>query len=275
MERLLKLGLILVTICLIAGYGYAQEHNVASINVYPVTKAIVLSRGETAKDTLTVQNVSGRAQHVFILPRQWHMIEENKAIPLESWFKLDLNEFDIEPGEEKKIGYEVVVPEDATGEFATMIAFRPKPKEGQSVNVVFSVSLYVRIKDEGEVNCSMSDFKLWKFEDRKALGVDVTFRNEGNVHLKPRMVVHVQNLINKNLRKTSLRYGKPIYPGKSQKYSGALYNFGLKPGLYKVMVDAQFTNIAASFRKKVYFVVGKDGEIIFTFFKRRTGEDGM
>jgi len=268
MKNLLKFGFILTILFMATQGAYAQEGNIASINVYPVTKTVTISKGEAEQGKFKVQNVSEAPQHISVSPRHWHMVDENMAIPLDSWLKIDPLEFDIGPGEEKEIAYDINVPQEAKGELAAMIAFRPERKPGQSVNVVFSVSLYVRVKEEEKAaNIYISNFKLWKFTDRKAIGVKMAFKNDGNIHLKPRTQVYIKNLFNKVLNTAPLKYGKPVYPGKVQSYSGAVYNFELKPGIYTAMIDTELASVAQRFRKNVYFLVGKNGEIIFTFFK--------
>jgi hypothetical protein len=272
MKGLIRSGIILIIIFLMtAHYASAQEGNIASINVYPVSKTLVLSKGEIERGTFKVQNVTDREQHIYIKPRPWNMIEENMSIPLEAWLRIVPEEFDIGPGEEKTITYDVMVPEDAQGELAVMIAFRPKPEEGRSINVVFSVSLYVRVKDVEKIDCNVTGFELWKYDDRKAYGTKVLFTNSGNTHMKPRINVYIQNLMGKNLGRAQLKYGRPVYPGKSQDYDGAIYNFLLKPGMYKAMIDADFENVIPRLRRNIYFIVGKEGRILMTFFKGETG----
>lgn len=267
MGRVFKL---LFAFFFVLGLAREARADLAVISVSPVTESIALSKGETASGIFMVSNLSGETQHIYVEPRYWHMVEENKKIPLDSWLDIEPGEFDIGPNEDKKIAYRLTVPEEAVGELAVMIAFRPQPLEAEetTINVVFSVSLYVRVRELEKIECKISDFKLWKFEDRNGLGVSVELKNTGNVHLKPKMQVFIQNIFSRTLNRAVLSYGKPTYPGKSQDYGGAIYNFKLKPGIYKAMVDAEYTYIPQRFRRKIYFLVGKDGEILFTFFRR-------
>lgn len=270
MSKLFNAVIILFTVSVITSSAYAGDvGNIASINVYPTTRSIVHSKGETVQGTYTALNTSGKSQHIFVIPRQWHMVEGNMAIPLESWFSISPREFDLEPGEKKEVVYNVTIPEDVKGELSTMIAFRPKPKEGQSVNVVFSVSLFVRVKEIEEIDCEVAQFDIWKYEDRKALGIKAVLKNNGNTHLKPVVDVHIQDLFNKTINKTGLKFGRSIYPGLTQAYNGAIYNFELKPGVYKAMIDISFTNLIERVRKKIYFTVGRNGKILFKLFKNR------
>lgn len=264
-RRLPQIFSVLLLFLSLARCAYAD---IAAVTVSPVTKTIDLSKGESRSVVFIVYNNSDQPQLVSVRPRYWYMLPENEGIPLDSWLKIIPDEFEIGPKEKKEVKAEVSVPSEAIGELAAMIAFRPAPKEGQAINVVFSVSLYVRIKDTWSIDCKINDFRLQKLEDRNALSIEVVLHNEGNIHLKPNIKVFVQNLFGRTLGKAGLQYGRPTYPGRSQAYSGAVYNFKLRPGLYKTMVDMEFTNVATRFRKNVYFLVGKDGKVIFTFLRR-------
>ena len=264
MKRLLNLLSVLLISLALAYNAYAE---VATIAVSPVTKSMTLSTGESRRGTFMVLNDSSEVQYVTVDPRYWHMADVNKKIPLDSWLKITPREFELGPMEEREVAYDVTVPEEAIGELAVMIAFRPSPKEEQGVNVVFSVSLYVMIKETGIIDYKISGFKLDKLMGRDALSVKVDLKNLGNVHLKPRITVFIQNLFNKDLQKTFLKYGKPTYPGMEQDYHGAIYNFKLKPGIYKAVIDTEYTNVGKRFKRSVYFVVGRRGRVLFTFFK--------
>lgn len=270
MGKLFRTVIILFAVSMVTSSAYAGDvGNIASINVYPTTRSIVLSKGETVQGKYTVHNVSDEPRHVSVIPRQWHMVEGNMVIPLENWFSILPREIDLGPNEMKEVVYNVTVPDDVKGELSTMIAFRPTLKEGQSVNVVFSVSLFIRVKEIEEIDCEVSQFDIWKFEDRKALGIKAVLKNNGNTHLKPMIDVHIQDLFNKTINKTGLKFGRSIYPGMTQDYHGAIYNFGLKPGIYKAMIDISFTNLVERVRKRIYFTVGRKGKILFKFFKNR------
>jgi hypothetical protein len=265
--RLLKSALFIIFIVL-ATVCRLDAANLASINVSPPVREIIVARGETQEGLYLVVNHSDKLQHITIEPRDWHRAKYNQDIPLDSWLKLTPVEFDLEPGQQKKVAYEVTVPEDAVGELVAMIAFAPRPLEEQALQVVFSVSLYVKIKGSQEMGHEMVDFKIRKYKDRKAIATKIILENTGNIHLRPRITVFVENLFRKLLQKTPLQYGTPIYPGETETYDGSIYNFALKPGLYRAVIQTEYTDTAGIFRENVYFLVGKGGNIWFTSFRR-------
>lgn len=246
----------------------AADANIASIRVGPTTQTITLAVGETRSGTYSVSNISDQPQHVTVNPRYWNVVAENKNVPMESWLKISPTEFDLGPRETREVLYELTVPEGVSGELATMISFTPKPKENQAVNVIFSVSLYLKIKGSERLEYNIKDFKIWKFSDRKALGTMVVLENTGNIHFKPTITVWVRTLSGEPLHKAILERGNPVYPNKSQGYDGAIYNFGLDPGIYKADIGIRYADITGVFHKNIYFLVGPGGKVIFTFFKR-------
>ncbi len=257
----------------VPGEGFAAA--IPTVTVDPVTVSLTVREGDIKKGTYTVKNESGLPLHVTVTPRYWYMRKENEDIPLDSWLKIRPAEFDIDPSGTKEVAYEVSPPEGMKGELAAMIAFKPEPRENQPVNIVFSVSLYMVLLGTEEVECRISDFDLWKHEQKKALGIRTRLMNIGNTHVKPRISVEIQDVFGKRLRRGVLRLGQPTYPDQERDYFGDLYNFQLNPGLYKAHIKMEYTNIARSDEKTIYFLVGRKGKILFEFFRRTTeGIDG-
>ena len=120
-----------------------------------------------------------------------------------------------------------------------------------------------------EIDYKISNFKLWKFEDRDSVGAIVQLKNDGNIHLKPKIKVTIQSIFKKRyIRAIDLEYGEPAYPKKDQIYKGAMHGFKLKPGLYRAVIDMDIINLAEKSKRNAYFLVGWKGKILYTFFKR-------
>jgi hypothetical protein len=237
-----------------------------SVSVSPVRRTITIPQGGTSEIIYSATNKTERAQHIVIRPRQWQIAGENENIPLESWLTLTPSEFDLEIGETKEVVARVAIPEDAEGELSAMLAFTPVATESHALNVIFSVSLYAMIKDTEIVDCRVSDFKIEKYEKENGLMVGVTLANDGNTHLLPRAVVQIENLFGKKIKKSSFKFGKPVYAKKSENYFGVVYTI-LKPGIYKAWVDVKLTNVSGRIGRKVYFVMGTDNRVLYTFHK--------
>ena len=268
MNRLFVSAIIIISALAIApGEAWASD-NMSAINVMPTRHVIKLEAGESKNGAHAVRNVTDMPQHIYVEPRYWHMSKENEDIPLESWLKIPVREFDLAPSEEIQVPYEVTAPQGAVGELVAMIAFRPEPREAQAVNVVFSVSLYLKIKGSEKTGHTIKDFKIWNYKDRKAIGTSVVIENTGNVHLKPRTFVLIKNLRGELQQKATLAFGEPVYPQKNQAYKGSIYNFQLRPGIYKAVIDISYTTQTGVFKKNVYFIVGRNGKILFTLFRR-------
>jgi len=266
MKKWLVLLLVLAGSLISAKAGYCEQF--ATVMVDPVTVSIALAKGETKMGVYTVTNNTDEKIQVTAEPRYWFMLDESPDFPIKSWLVLESTEFEIEPRAKKEVTYTVKLPEAAQGELAVMIAFRPKPKEGQAINVVFSVSLYATLIGTEKVECDVSAFKIWKFEDRDALGMKVAFKNTGNIHVKPMTEVYVRNMFDEALQKAQLPFGVPVYPGKTQEYDGAIYGFKLKPGLYKAVIVGEYANVGQKFEKTVYVVAGKGGKILSSSFTK-------
>jgi len=267
MRLFLKAGIIIISILSLAGgVGRAE---IASMNVIPSVNEIVLSENETKSGIYTVQNSSEMDMRVTIVSSYWYLSEENKDIPLSSWLTISPTEFDLPAGENRDIPYEVTAPKGALGELVAKLSFCPKPIEGEvAVNVVFSVSLYLKIRGTGKPRHELDDFKIWKHKDKEAMGIEAVLKNKGNIHLRPRTTVYVQDFLGEALKRVPLKYGVPVYPDRTQNYRGNIFNFSLKPGLYRAVVETRYTDTTGIFTKRIYFFVGKGGRVWFTSFRR-------
>ncbi len=270
MRLFLKAGIIIIAILSLAvGVGRAE---ITSINVIPTVNEIILSENETRSGIYTIQNSSEVDMRVTIVTSYWYLSEENKDISLSSWLTISPTEFDLPAGENKDIPYEVIAPEGAKGELVAKLAFCPKPIVGeQAVNVVFSVSLYLKIRGTDKPQHELDDFKIWKHKEKEAIGIEAVLKNTGNIHLRPRTTVYVQDFLGEALKRVPLKYGVPVYPNKRQNYRGDIFNFSLKPGLYRAIVETKYMDTTGIFKKRIYFFVGKGGRVWFTSFRRPKG----
>ncbi|NQT06956.1 MAG: hypothetical protein HQ575_05390 [Candidatus Omnitrophica bacterium] len=263
-KRILYVFLIAIFFLATAQDLYAAS---AAVSISPVKKTLVLPRGEEKEVIYTAINNSDRTQHVVVRPRYWHVSEENTGIQMTAWLNMIPAEFDLEPGETRNIVGKITVPEEAVGELAAMIAFTPIPEEGQALNIIFSVSLYVIIRGTEEIDCRLTNFMIDRYQDANSLIAKVSLENKGNTHITPRVNVHVQDILGREIKTGNFKYGKPVYPGTTQDYFGEIYT-RLKPGIYKAWVDMELANVSSRLDKKFYFLVGLKNRVIYTFFRR-------
>ena len=263
-----KLCAIIIIVSLFFAAASGAYAGIATITVAPVTRTIVLEKGESKSGEYTVINKSDQTMDVSISSRYWFMPPDKSEIPLDSWLEFETTEFKVEPESRKKIGFTVTAPEGVTGELAAMISFKPRPEKTQQVNVVFSVSLYAVVKGTEKVDCEISGFNLWNYDNRDSIGMRMELTNTGNIHARSRTTVFIRNMLNKDLYTGHMKYGAPVYPGKVENYLGDIYNIKLKPGIYKAHVYMEIEDTRRVFKNNIYFIVGKEGKVLKTFYNK-------
>jgi hypothetical protein len=235
----------------------------AGITVEPVRQEIKVSPGEGARGSYFVYNVGEKPTRVSVAPRDWFILEENKGIKVDSWLKITPQELDLEPGESEEVKYEVAVPTGAIGELVAMISFIPRAEEESGINVVFSVSLYVMIEGteilKGEI--SKLDIRRWESEGSSDLRLGVLIENKGNVHLRPKGKIVIEDTKGKEIKEVELTYGWPVYPGKNHAYFADWKGAHLKSGKYKAIATVDYGDPENILRETVRFKVDKKGNI--------------
>ena len=122
------------------------------------------------------------------------------------------------------------------------------------------------VKGTEKVECEISGFNLWNYDDSDTIGMRMELENTGNIHARPRTTVYIRNMLNKDMYTGRMKYGAPVYPGKAENYHGDIYNIKLKPGLYKAHVYMEIEDTYRVFKKDIYFIVGKEGRILKTLY---------
>lgn len=247
-----------ITLCLLS-----VNSLFAGITVEPVRQEIKVSPGEKAQGSYFVYNVGKEPTHVTVGPRDWFVLKENKDISVDSWLKITPQELDLEPGERKEVKYEVAVPTKAIGELVAMISFVPQAEEESAINVVFSVSLYVMIEGteilKGEI--SKVDIRRWESEGSSDLRLAVLVENRGNVHLRPKGKIVIEERKGKEIKEVELTYGWPVYPGKNRAYFGDWKGASLKSGKYEATATVDYGDPENILKGTVSFKVDKNGNI--------------
>jgi len=247
-----------ITLCLLS-----VNSLLAGITVEPVRQEIKVSAGKEAQGSYFVYNVGKEPTRVTVAPRDWFVLEENKGIKIDSWLRITPQEVDLEPGEKREVKYEVAVPTRAIGELVAMVSFVPQAEEESAINVVFSVSLYVMIEGteilKGEI--SKVDIRRWEKEGSSDLRLAVLVENRGNVHLRPKGKIVIEDRKSKEIKEVELTYGWPVYPGKNRAYFGDWKGASLKSGKYKAIATVDYGDTENILKKTVSFEVDKKGNI--------------
>jgi len=240
----------------------------AGIGVKPTVTEIILSPGEREKGRFTVVNDGNEAIQVKVDLENWGTKRE-EAVP--SWLEVKPREFELGPGEVRKVKYKIEVPQETTGELAAMVFFGSLAPAGGGVGIRtrFGVSIYVAIKGTEIVEANIEKLDVAKYgtEDSDNYGINfgVTVGNMGNVHIRPKGKVFIEDKEDSRIKEVDIFYGLPVLP-QAKKTFAAIWKRGvLPPGEYKGKAIISYGDLYGLKDKissyETLFSVNEQGEI--------------
>ncbi len=189
---------------------------------------LIIKEGEVVEDSIYVRNLSNEAVQVFIFPSGYEL-KNNQIVSVltegemrdepGTWIELEKSEIILSPQVSKKVNFKVRVPEDIdVGDhmgtlFAQARSVKSQTKgTGMSINVRNGVRVYMTVP--GEIDRTLIIDKIrhyvvpfWKLFTKKLIFA-ITFRNEGNVTLKPEVDITVRGLFGEVGEQTGAQYVK-------------------------------------------------------------------
>ncbi|MCK4462835.1 MAG: hypothetical protein KAU58_00820 [Candidatus Omnitrophica bacterium] len=261
---------IFVLIFLLSLFFYTR--GVHGITIGPSRFEVSLPPGEIAVADYYVQNETDKPIHVVVEPENWFRDAYlYKDLAIEDWIKLDTYEFDLEPKEIKKLKLTIKVPVDVTGELVAQIFFTSAAGGGKSkvgaVRARLGAVLYVAIKGTEKIDAEIENIFVSKIttQGKEALQIKVRVRNKGNVHLRPKGKVLIEDRKGEKIGEFTLLYGRAVLPRKHFDYHAFWEEPELKKGKYSVQATINYGKIFnvekdAAFEKS--FVVDKSGKVV-------------
>ncbi len=230
-----------------------------ALSVTPARQEIKGIRGAIGEGTFIVSTNTKESQHIVVKWRDWFKSKENKEIEIKDWLEIDSMEFELIPGEKKKIKYKVKIPDNAVGMLMAMVSFCPRV-EGAGVGIVISSPIYVII--EGTEIIKADIYKVMLSRMRKSLDIQATVvvENKGNIYLRPRGKAIISKG-KKEIATIELKYGWPVFPGQKHSYIGYGKGIELKKGKYKMRAIINYGNSEDIIEETISFKVDRKGKI--------------
>jgi len=216
----------------------------AGIGVKPTVTEIILSPGEREKGTFTVLNDGDKAIQVKVELEDWARGKER--IDVGSWLEVKPLEFELAPGEVKKVKYRIDVPEEAKGELVTMVFFGSLAPAGGGVGIKtrFGVSIYVAIEGTEVVQANIERLDVVKYSgensDNYGINFGVTVENMGNVHIRPKGKVTIDDKEGNRVREVDIFHSFPVFPQAKRTFPAIWERGALLPGEYKAKATISY-----------------------------------
>lgn len=229
----------------------------ASLTVAPQRMEINISTGEVFHGEYRVTNNASTSTVVAVSCRDWFRSPENQHIKTRDWLVLPSTPISLEPGEEKVVPYDVIVPTSAQGAMVAMVSFLNR--NNTQLSVMISVPVYVVVKGTERFSWELSKTNF--VQNDQYFEAKTSVKNTGNIYFRPTGSVKIYD--GKKLL-TSFKFPetKPIYPNLEKEISARSGNFFLKKGKYRVIMLIENSDINYSKLEKHYKLkVSKAGEI--------------
>jgi hypothetical protein len=244
-------------VLLIGGIFFSQAVFAAgaSLGISPVTFELTGGPGEVIENYLKVFNPSGdtigvKMQVEDIAPtgeEGFVTVEppDTETYSLARWIKTDPEEFELKPGEEKQVKFILTIPNNAEpgGHYGTVLAAtRAVMGSGTTgTAIVQRIGSLVLLIVPGEMkeNLIIKDFSAPIFSEYGPINFSIKFENTGTVHLKPKGLITINNLLGRKSAEISFPE-KNVLPGGTRKIDVSWDKKLLWPGRYTAIVTGNY-----------------------------------
>jgi hypothetical protein len=168
--------------------------------------------------------------------------EEGAANSLKSWVTPAIPDVNVAPKEKITLDFTIDVPVTADpGSHwgALLVTTAPiEQADGTAVRARAGTILILDVIGEAREKLALESMSAPEFLQEPPLAVEVRFRNEGTVHVKPRGVVEVRNMFGRVIASGALPE-RNVLPGTVRKISASVGD-GVWFGRYKVALSATY-----------------------------------
>lgn len=264
MNKILKI--ILISVILLSTFNYAF----AAISVEPPLIEISSQAGEVVSGELMVHNYSNQdlkikaeTEYFFKPPKL-----NDKDLDLNSWLRVEPKDFMLKASEVKKVNYLIKLPKGFRGETLAQVYFSSdddlNEKDKVTVKARFGVGLYVAAKNTEILRARISKIDVLSKDNEINYVVEV--ENLGNVHLRPKGEIIVQDFKGVEIQRLNTQYGWPVFPKCKYTYDTKWQNVNFTEGKYRAKAIIEYTNpynqtIVKRLSGQIVFTISKDGRV--------------
>jgi hypothetical protein len=240
---------LLIFICAFAFLLFTCDFVYAlSINIDPSNVKVILKQGETKTGEIRVQNLGGDKIKIKAYTEDWiyasdgsktFMKPGSSVYSCSSWIKLDPENFDLAPREDKKVKYSITSPGNASGGHVSVIFFESVAEMSQGIAVSGRIGAIVYQDTEGDIKRSgeIKAFSVLTSEEGKPINIRISFVNSGNSLISAKPSIKITDG-GKTIIETQAMNLNSL-PGDT-KASIITINKPLKEGNYKAQVELNF-----------------------------------
>lgn len=239
-----------------------------AITVGPAKMEYSINPGEVISGNLFLMNETGQKETFYPSFEKFIEVDgEKQFLPKEStelakWFKTA--EFiSLAPGEQKDIPFTISIPNNAPpgGHFAVIWwSTSPPNSPGATIVMRAGILVYLRISGDIKESARILNFNSnKKFYSRLPINFNLSFKNTGNVYLKPKGEIKIKNFI--GLTKKILTVNEhelQVLPESLKNFnviwdSNGWKNFAIGP--YKVEINLKYGEGENQINEKIWIFI--------------------
>jgi len=254
MIKIVKNVFVTLTVVCIVCFGIQYEARALKMNIDPPRVELSIAPGEEAGGYVAVLNYDeNEAIHVKVYVNDVVYLPDgsNDFLPegstpwtVADWIKLAPTEFDIGPGEEKKVRYVVEVPEGVEGGRYGVAFFEVSPplaaiqeRTTATVNIRLGSIFLVTIKGTEHYSVGLQDITVGEADENGHFDVYCSVQNAGNVLARPHGPVKIIDSQKTEIATLQLNDQESgVLPGTSRQFVAKYDKDKLPPGEYFVQV---------------------------------------
>jgi hypothetical protein len=230
--------------------GFAQE----TVKIEPAIIEERVDPGQVFRSSLRVTNDSPETRTYFLLTRDISDMVGNRPVFAEpgeiletgvsAWVKLSAQSVTLKPGELKEVPFTVTVPKDAFpgshlgGVFLSLQSNRPS-ETGAGIGYQIGSILIFRLSGNADEAARIREFKVDRnIYSRPEVNFSIKVENQGNVLVRPRGPIEIQNMFGKVVGKLTMNdEALSVFPGKDRGFSVTWNSDEFAFGRYQAVVS--------------------------------------
>ncbi len=209
----------------------------AGLNVDPVVLEAVVDKGVPAEQCFKLKN-TGK------IPLQVRVELDKKGkrdIGVADWFSVETDKLKLDPGQEKKVPYKIVLPEGAEGEYRCMVFFVADElgKQKSLLGIRFGVPVYAIAQNTVKLGAAVNKIKLKYDPAAKKMSGTVFVKNESNIHIRPQIDLEVLDAQGERKCVFNVPFGQPAQVGQTRPFMFSR-RLDLVPGSYQLKARVDY-----------------------------------
>ena len=228
-------GLVFSIFLYIHPQASAQTTSDSGLTISPPTFELSLNPGERTSNYIRLENRNNYPVKIAVDLRNFtalgeeggvDLTYENTNFSLANWISIDKNEYVLPGKSNRTYKFDVSTPSNAEpgGHFGSII-FRTIPTEslsGSGASLAQEIGSLILVKvsgpttEEADIASFATTKKIFEYGP---VTFDARIENLGNVHLKPRGVINITNILGRTVGTLELE-NKNVLPGAIRKIEG-------------------------------------------------------